>query len=338
MVLGQTDSGKTSLVQLLAQYLVKRQRKVAVIDADIGQSTLGPPGTVGLSLMDIQTMQSEIIPVDYTVFVGAISPERCVNHFIQSVYRLYQISRHGSSEAAFIDTTGLVAGDLGVYLKSSLIKKIHPTVLIALQWDKELEPILEKFDGDKAIHVFCLKPYQDIRKKDWRERKERREKQFSDYFRGAALKEIDFSCITLKGVFIGLGAHWKIKDIIRFNRQYQTEVVGIEKLNSKIVLIAEKQQNLPGQEMIAEIKKDYSVQQVILITQPWFKNLLISFNNRENRSNGLGIIKEIHFGQKKIITYLPEKVFLEDIAEIEMGQLKIRLDGRELIYDEPEKY
>jgi polynucleotide 5'-hydroxyl-kinase GRC3/NOL9 len=338
MVLGRTDSGKTSLIRLFVQYLIKRNRKIAVIDADIGQSTLGPPGTVGLCVLDNQHLQSRIIPVDYTVFVGAISPERCTENFVKSVCRLNRICQQEVIDKVLIDTTGLISGSLGVYLKSILIKKISPSLLIALQWNDELEPILREFENDNSIQIFRLKPYQNIKKKDWRERKERRRKQFRSYFQGSILRDIDFSSIPLRGVFSGGAKLWEQKEIEQINQRYRTEIISVEKANSKMILIIESQQNIPDQEIIADIKKHYSVQQIIIITQPWFKSLLISFNNQDNQSDGLGIISEIRFQQKKITAYVQDKVLLKATAQIEIGQLKISPDGMELLYEEPEEY
>jgi len=52
----------------------------------------------------------------------------------------------------------------------------------------------------------------------------------------------------------------------------------------------------------------------------------------------LGIVKEVNFQQKHITAYIPDDVSLKNIIHIEMGQLKIRLGGRELPYMEPKTY
>ena len=49
IVLGETDTGKTTLANFLIFNLCQRGSRVALVDADIGQSTLGPPATIGLA-------------------------------------------------------------------------------------------------------------------------------------------------------------------------------------------------------------------------------------------------------------------------------------------------
>src|SRR3989442_7161458 len=48
LILGTSDTGKTSLTARLAGALAARGERVAVVDADVGQSEIGPPTTVGL--------------------------------------------------------------------------------------------------------------------------------------------------------------------------------------------------------------------------------------------------------------------------------------------------
>ena len=50
ILLGATDTGKSTLAKFLIFNLCKRGLKVALIDADIGQSFLGPPTTIGFSV------------------------------------------------------------------------------------------------------------------------------------------------------------------------------------------------------------------------------------------------------------------------------------------------
>ena len=167
VVLGKTDSGKTGLIRLFTQYLIRRNKKVGVIDGDIGQSTLGPPGTVGMCILDFGNLKSETISVEKMVFVGTTSPGRYTEKFINGIDQLYKICQKHKVDIILLDTTGLVTGSLGIYLKCSLIKKIKPSALVALQLEKELESILRGFTKDPFILVYRLKPYQEVDRISW---------------------------------------------------------------------------------------------------------------------------------------------------------------------------
>ena len=51
LILGAADTGKTTLAAALATYAAK-SGPVGIIDADIGQSRIGPPTTVGWALIE----------------------------------------------------------------------------------------------------------------------------------------------------------------------------------------------------------------------------------------------------------------------------------------------
>ncbi len=338
MVLGKNDSGKTSFIKLLTYYLVKRNRKICLIDADIGQSNLGPPGTIGMGIVDQKRLKDGIIPVDYILFIGALSPEQCIDRFISRVYQIYTIAQKEKVDTILIDTTGLVLGKVGVYLKSNLIKKVNPTVLVAIQFDKELEPILLEGEFAPSVQVYRIKPYPYIVGKNWSERKIRRKRQFSLYFQGSQWREIDFSEITIKDFNYGLEfcPDGGLTDL--FRREFQLEIFSAEVINDKVFVVLLRPQKISPECNLSQIKIHFGVKQIIFIQPQWFGNLLFSLNNSEGLSIGLGIIKNIDWERMRITAYFPISVTFDNLAQIELGRVRIKPDGSELSYLEPERY
>src|SRR5689334_12910861 len=74
LIMGGIDAGKTTFTRLLVNRLVERGRRIGVIDADLGQSEIGPPACVGLALVDAPIAAlSDAVP-HALAFVGATSP------------------------------------------------------------------------------------------------------------------------------------------------------------------------------------------------------------------------------------------------------------------------
>ena len=48
LVIGATDAGKSTFCRFLADVALAKGCKVACVDADIGQSQIGPPTTIGV--------------------------------------------------------------------------------------------------------------------------------------------------------------------------------------------------------------------------------------------------------------------------------------------------
>jgi polynucleotide 5'-hydroxyl-kinase GRC3/NOL9 len=142
LVLGAGDTGKSTLVAALAGALAVRGHAVAVVDADLGQSDVGPPTTVGLGRVraPIERLeQAELVALE---FLGVTSPASCVRETAEATARLVARALADGCDRVLVDTCGLVEGDLGRALKRLKIACVRPDLLIALERAGECESIL----------------------------------------------------------------------------------------------------------------------------------------------------------------------------------------------------
>ena len=336
MVLGKTDTGKTSFIRAIGYYLIKRNKTIGIIDADIGQSTIGLPGTIGMQILEYQDLQRSFAPEEEIFFVGAISPVKCIEKFIEGIDRLFQICQHKQAEIILIDTTGLVIGQLGKYLKCMLINKVQPSCLVALQFGSELEPILKEFEDSSLIDIYRFKPCSEIKSKSWRERKNRRQGKFQEYFKNLKLSDFNLFEIPLIGSCYNEKNILSEDKVLLFNQKYFLDVLSVEIQDNKAVLIVENPQGLLKSDLFSEIKECLKVERIVIIPQTWFDNILVSFKNKQGLSDGLGIVYNINFKQKKLRAYIRKDTKLNSIEQIELGQIKVKPGGIELPYLEPE--
>ena len=75
LVIGETETGKTSFTTHLAGTLLGDHPSVAVVDADLGQSDIGPPTTVGLGRLRPPVERLADAEVVGLYFVGSTSPQ-----------------------------------------------------------------------------------------------------------------------------------------------------------------------------------------------------------------------------------------------------------------------
>src|SRR5687768_17238920 len=77
MLMGDIDTGKTSFGIELARRATERGIPTALIDADIVQSTIGPPTTVGMKLCSgLESFDRAVLRVaDALGFVGSLVPK-----------------------------------------------------------------------------------------------------------------------------------------------------------------------------------------------------------------------------------------------------------------------
>lgn len=60
MVVGQTDSGKSTFCRILGAYAVRLGRTPIMVDLDVGQGTFAIPGSIAAVPVDINSLSVEV--------------------------------------------------------------------------------------------------------------------------------------------------------------------------------------------------------------------------------------------------------------------------------------
>lgn len=196
IVIGESDVGKTSLVTELANHLTGQVRRVAVVDADLGQSEIGPPMTIGLGRVRCRLARLGDAELVAMHFVGSTSPARELDQTVLGTKRMVDRARDGRFERILIDTSGLVNGRLGHALKRAKIDAVRPDVLIALQREAECEDLLRRYDGG-ARAVMRL-PAVDFGRRRPTVRSRHRQLAFERYFASARSVRLELARVVLR--------------------------------------------------------------------------------------------------------------------------------------------
>jgi len=199
LVIGATDSGKSTLVRWIAERLLDRHGRVGWLDGDIGQSTLGVPSTMSLALLD--GVLEGLPRSRKSFFVGAVSPRGHMLPLLVGAQRLRQQATAAGANALVVDTTGLVAAEAGGgALKEWKIELLQPQTVIAVQAEGELEHLLASLRRDRRMILHVLKPVEAVRRRSPEERAARRARLFRDYFAGAGALRLSLGGMPVYGL------------------------------------------------------------------------------------------------------------------------------------------
>jgi polynucleotide 5'-hydroxyl-kinase GRC3/NOL9 len=190
LVLGESDTGKTSLVTLVARSLLDDGRSVAVVDADLGQSEIGPPTTVGLAELHRPVARLGAAGPGGLAFVGATSPIAHVHPTVRATGRMVERAVRLGVDHVLVDTSGLVQGEIGRLLKRRKIERVAPDLVLCLQRDGECEHILDAYPAGWPV-VVRLAAASVVRRRSADERRRWRESAFATYFADARQVEVD---------------------------------------------------------------------------------------------------------------------------------------------------
>jgi polynucleotide 5'-hydroxyl-kinase GRC3/NOL9 len=199
ILLGATDTGKSTLAKFLINQLCQRGLMVALVDADIGQSFLGPPTTIGLSIFKSHPDWELILTPPKLFFVGSTSPEGHFPIHLRGVKKMVDKAISLHPELVLVDTTGFVLGEAAKELKRRKIDLISPRSILALQKSDEIEPILDLYKENPLCKIYRLPLSDQVRPRSMEERQTYRTNKFREYFKHSSIQELAVEEVQIEG-------------------------------------------------------------------------------------------------------------------------------------------
>lgn len=187
MVIGGSDTGKTTLVEAIAG-LLSRKTETAVLDLDMGQSHIGPPTTMGWGRVKGGFSGWQAVKAEDIYFTGTLSPP---GNLLPSVTGARHLLDTASSKCpkVVIDTTGLIGEPVGRVLKQYKIDALSPDIVIALERADELEQIIEAFRSHIKPVFHRVAVPDEVAFKSTVKRADFRTEKLREYFKGAISRE-----------------------------------------------------------------------------------------------------------------------------------------------------
>lgn len=140
-IIGDTDTGKTTLAGVVAEALAARFR-TALVDLDAGQATIGPPTTLGWRMVS-RTGGGAAEP-DGLYFTGTTSPAGHLEQWVIGAATLVGEARRRATKVV-IDACGLARGEAGRQLHHATVEVVGPDVIVAIERSGELGELVEPF-------------------------------------------------------------------------------------------------------------------------------------------------------------------------------------------------
>jgi polynucleotide 5'-hydroxyl-kinase GRC3/NOL9 len=188
--LGGIDAGKSTLARATASFALRIGRRVAYLDADVAQKTVGPPATVGMKHIraaDDLTLDA-MAEADALGFVGSTSPQDHLVPLVGALQRLRERARSEGAELVVVDTGGEISGIRGQLLTYYEMDMLEPDLVVGLQRGEELDPILGILDRFFGIETASAAIHPDVRPMSAEDRMAQRERMMARYFGRAPLQ------------------------------------------------------------------------------------------------------------------------------------------------------
>ncbi|MEM1597038.1 MAG: Clp1/GlmU family protein [Pyrobaculum sp.] len=319
LIIGMMDVGKSTMAALLGNKALARGYRVAVIDADVGQNDLGPPTTISLARMSKYVTHLRQLVAEKSIFLQSTSLEKIWPKAVEQIARAVKYAKATwSADSVIVNTDGWVLDQDAVVFKRRLIERLEPSLVVAIQVEKELEPIIQGF---KNVAVFPPPPYARARSRE--DRKIHREMGYGRYiFPTVELAiSLDKTPICNLPIFKGVEMSEDLKKML--GKALGMSVARAYQVGDRVYAI------VPGDSWSVRKVGGF---QVACIPQDFEKGLLVGLEDGEGFLVGLGVLKKIYYDKKRAVIYVSSEVEkrLAEVKCIRLGLVRLDENFNEL--------
>lgn len=327
MLLGATDTGKTTLARILANALLERGRRVAVVDGDVGQSDVGPPATVGLTVLDRPCPDLSGAPLDAAYFVGSNSPEPLLLETVTGVRLMVDRALARGCDAVVVDTTGLVHGPQGRALKRAKLELVRPRHAVLLERRREMEGLLRQCAA-LPCRAWRLEVAPEVRRKTPDERRRAREARFADHLAAGRRVTARLGEFGFLRSMLGAGHPVPAAELSSLARGIDCDVVYAERLPEALYLVTRGPRDRLSLE---QVQRRSGAPRLIDVDEAAFRDLLCGIHGRDGEFLGLAVLEDLDFraGAAALFTAV-EGAPPSSWQWLAVGVLRVGRDGREL--------
>jgi polynucleotide 5'-hydroxyl-kinase GRC3/NOL9 len=321
MVVGGVDSGKTSFCTFLANKAVMKKWKTCVLDADLGQSDVGPPSTVGFNFVTEPVKDLFEIDAQDAVFLGSTSPSGSINRVIEALMQLKGRVMEAGADLLIINTDGWVEEEEATVYKVRMVDEISPSIVVGMQQESELIPIL---NGVHGVKVLLVDSPRLIQPRNREKRKILRELGFKKYLKSAKMQSLSFSWMELKNSLLGAGGPLLRSRLETLRKLLGARTIYCEETGDTIFAVLRKSEAVSEKQL--KDAEDYFGKKVKVIKDGDEEGLLVGLKDEEDRFLGIGILHGVDYRRKFLKVYTPVN---EKVSILHFGQIKLNENCRE---------
>jgi polynucleotide 5'-hydroxyl-kinase GRC3/NOL9 len=194
MLVGANDTGKSTLAIYLSNVAIASGSKVSIVDGDVGQGDLAPPGCIGAARISEQLSDLRDVNAEHYGFIGATSPRSVEDLVIDNIKNIVTKFSAGS-DICIVNTDGYI-DEYGIDYKIKLAETLNPDLIVYLGSSAKVGRLLDKFMGK----IMCVDAPERASKTHY-EREKRRLNQYSRFLEGR--NRITFGIKTKKFGLMG---------------------------------------------------------------------------------------------------------------------------------------
>ncbi len=307
---------------------LKTVDRAAILDADLGQSEIGPPACAGIAFAGHPVLSLSDLQPAQLAFVGSVTPQGWLLELATAVRRLADASPPGVP--LIIDTGGYLHGSSARRLIQSLCDLLVPSHIVALQRGTELEPFLPALHRRENCTLHLLPVPAAITHKTSRLRSQRRVMRFAAYFQNAVEYSYSFDDVAFRGTWLGTGSPLAAH-MLKFAAQTlrtRAKVYYAERSDQHLGIMTSHPipHDVPE---LGILQQELKAKSVTITAAPRLKHLLVGLETGGGKLLGLGSISAIDFRRRTLGILTPVRAPAA-ASVLQFGSLRVAPDGSEV--------
>lgn len=326
MVLGATDTGKTSFCYELCMAGLEAGVPTAIVDADVGQSEVGAPGTVGMALVEKPVEGLSDIKPRRLYFVGATSPAEHLLECAIGTKKMTDAALELGAKLIVVDTTGLVGGWLGRKLKTYKTDLVRPDYLVGVQKKHEIEHLLIPFAHVARMKIRRVESPEEAKRKLPEFRTARRRANYSKHFSESHGHLISMDNVSLWNTWLGTGRPMKWQYVKFIEDALKCAVLHVEVTGRGIFIVSERPCSMSHRK---DLEEQFKTANIVAVTEESFRNALVGLADENAQTLSAGLLQKIDFKHRYLFVLSPIKT-VSPIRVVQFGAIRVTKEGEEL--------
>ena len=335
LFVGTIDRGKTTLATLAARSLTLDGLRVAVVDTDIGQSEIGPPGTVGIAAVksdwakDTATKLSDLRPAA-TYFVGAFAPPSVALELVVATAQAVRFAKDGKAQRILVDTTGYAIGPAARRLKVAKAQVIAPALIVGIGQGGEITSLLSAMSAASGATVLALEMPPEVGRKSPGFRATRRLTRLAkalDNGDGAHELALPLQNISLVGASLTGGVALPPELIRWAANTLRVAIVRAEQSEATLTLFVEGKMPRLSDSATAPLAAHFRVQNIRFVALAAYANVYIGLHDANGRLLTVGCFLRLDAENAEIIVSAPPSLAPERVKLVVFGRVRVQSDG-----------
>lgn len=325
LVVGAPDSGKTTLIGQVARRAIERGTVVAIVDADVGQSEIGPPAAIGMSLFREVPQKFCVRRPQALAFVGSTQPFGFFLEMVAGTAAMVDAARREGAGLILVDTTGFAPNFGGIRLKEEKLLRLRPEHVLLIERRRELHPIAQLAQGCQFCTLHRVPIPEGAHIKPPAFRRGHRKKQFAEYFGGARTHTLSLRGLGVHGCTLLTGRALSPAARVRATEYLQTPILRAELTPGRLNVIGVRK---PSPDGGAILQQRFPNIQVRVHAPDVLNGVLCGLEDGTGRLLDLAIITRFDF-TNLVASLISPFSDMQAVRLLKVGAVRLAADGTE---------